>query len=118
VVSKDFKEECEYYCSSKGKLPVDEAILLFKVCETIPRDELVADDEDLKTIFKLSGSCQKIFTVDNWKHPLSEELFGDDIRPSEFDSIKEMVKGVCKERLPRFEEEPNTDWRKIWVKRQ
>jgi hypothetical protein len=51
---------------------------------------------------KSSGSFLRIFL--QRKHPLSEELFGDDIRPSEFNSIKEMVNAVCEERLPRFTE--------------
>ncbi len=90
----------------------DEVSLLLKISDTLPRDWLFSDPGDLKKLFGMPEDARRLFVVEEWQHPTFEELYEDDLRPSENPDVRAMVEAVCDEDpSPVLLGTPNTSWR-------
>ncbi|HBL12458.1 MAG TPA: hypothetical protein DD379_13835 [Cyanobacteria bacterium UBA11162] len=85
--------------------------LLFKVCDTIPKDFLFSEPEFIKSEFGIELSSIYLFSIEEWEHP-SIEIYTEDKKPSTYRDIKMIVEAVCSGNSnPKLIGIPNTSWR-------
>ncbi|HSD84884.1 MAG TPA: hypothetical protein VLG46_13540, partial [Anaerolineae bacterium] len=105
------------YLDSDAKAPTREA-LLFKICDTIPQEWLYSEESYLRQAFGMGTDTQRLFIVEAWEHPSVDEVYGDEIRPSQWPDIVALVEAVCtKKTKPKLTGIPNTSWRQRYSKK-
>lgn len=108
-LEKDDLRAKEYLQSDAIEL-TPEAVLL-KIEEVVPRDFLFSEPEYLKRVFNMDEKTQRIFVVEEWQHPLFDEIYNDGINPSEAPDIKAMAEALCQgSSTPQLVGKPNTSW--------
>lgn len=115
-VMVDIEEMIQRGYLPSGSSKVSDESLLYKLCDTIPKDWLFSEVEHLKTIFKMPLDTQLIFMVDDWEHITTEEIIDleeqdEAFRVSNLPDIEAMIESVCTGVPPKLVGKPNTHWR-------
>ncbi|HMY65174.1 MAG TPA: hypothetical protein PL163_00885 [Leptospiraceae bacterium] len=110
----EFIEFCESRSGSSGDKPPDEAILLFKIAETVPVEKLFPDIREIRKAFEIPETMEHIYSVTDWLHPTADDIFGENKKMEEFESIVELINAAAEHRRPVLKEEPNTDWKQMF----
>lgn len=100
------------YLESKAEAPTPEA-LLFKICDTIPREWLFCEPDYLKQVFGMSLDTKRLFVCEEWQHLVIDELYEDEqVKPSSSPDIVAMVEALYSgNSAPKLIGTPNTSWR-------
>ncbi len=113
-LDSEFIDFCESHINSTGDKPIDEAVLLFKIAETVPSEKLFPDIREIRKVFQIPETMEHIYSVTEWRHPTADEIFGEEKKMEEYESIKELIKAASENRKPFLNEESNTDWKKMF----
>jgi hypothetical protein len=100
------------YLDSQAQAPTPEA-LLFKICDTIPKNWLFGESSDLKEIFGMDDTAERLFFTEEWEHPSFDEIYGDEqMKPSTSRDLVTMAEALCSRNpSPKFSDTSNTSWR-------
>ncbi|MCA1991888.1 MAG: hypothetical protein LDL41_07560 [Coleofasciculus sp. S288] len=98
------------YLEPEAKELTPEAILL-QICKTVPREWLFSEPDHLKQIFGMSEEAQRLFVIEEWQHPSFEDLYAEQMKPSQMPDILAMVEALCSGNpSPNLTGTANTSW--------
>ncbi|MDJ0747114.1 MAG: hypothetical protein QNJ32_27750 [Xenococcaceae cyanobacterium MO_167.B27] len=101
----------EGYIDNKSETLTKQA-LLFRICDTLPKDFLFSSLEFFKKAFELPEDTIILFSIDDWEHPSIEIYEDDDIKPSNYEDIRVMVTTLEEKRTKLdLKGTPNTSWK-------
>ena len=99
----------EYLHSDATELTA-EAVLL-QIGDVVPKDSLFSEADYLKRIFDMDDKAQRLFVVEEWKHPSFDEIYSDGLNPSESLDIRAMAEALCQgSSTPQLVGKPNNSW--------
>ncbi len=103
------------YLEAGAEAPTREAVL-FKVCDTLPREWLFSGPDHLKETFEMPDDARLLFIVEDWEHPGLEDAYGDpSFKASALPDIVAMVRALCDgDPAVKLSGTPNTSWRARW----
>jgi hypothetical protein len=102
------------YLEPEAQVPTPEA-LLFKICDSLPKEWLFCEQNYLKEIFSMGKDAERLFFFEEWQHLTIEDVFEKEIKPSDSPDIVAMVEALCSgNATPKFIGTPNTSWREQW----
>ena len=88
--------------------------LLFKICDTLPRDYLFSTQDYLRDTFGFPSDVKTVFVMDEWEHP-SIEIYEEEATPSSYPDITALAQAVCVgNAIPELKGISNTSWRRQW----